>query len=55
MGRHERVRKAVRRCAEDLQEEVPRGREEELMLTALEEAMMWAKAGIARDHSSGLR
>lgn len=51
---HERVRKTVRRCAEDLLEDVPPGRERSLVLTKLEEAMMWANAGIARGHASGL-
>lgn len=52
--RHERVRKTVRRCAEDLLEDVPPGRERSVVLTKLEEAMMWANAGIARSHASGL-
>lgn len=45
------VREAVFACGEALLSEVPEssGRERALALTKLEEAMMWAIAGIARD------
>lgn len=45
---HEAVRGLVKAVALQLVEVVPVGRERSLMLTHLEEAMMWANAGIAR-------
>lgn len=45
---HDSVRTSLHGCAEDLRELVPPGRELALALTALEEAMMWGNAGVAR-------
>lgn len=45
---HEQVRHALRIAAEALTELIPAGREHALVLTKLEEAMMWANAAIAR-------
>lgn len=47
-NRHAMVRAACKAAADRLIEEVPEGRELSLALTKLEEAMMWANAGIAR-------
>jgi len=47
--KHDRVRRLCKALAHELAIEVPQGREQSLMLTALEEAMMWANAGIARN------
>lgn len=46
---HDATRTLVRELAEDLTSIVPDGRHRSLMLTALQEAMMWANAGIACD------
>lgn len=45
---HETVRAECRALASRLVELVPPGREASLAITAVEEAMMWANAGIAR-------
>lgn len=45
---HDSVRESVHGCAQDLCELVPPGRELSCVLTALEEAMMWGNAGVAR-------
>lgn len=45
---HGSVRQACRRLADQINEQVPAGREQALALTAIEEAMFWANAGIAR-------
>lgn len=45
---HRRIRTAMRHSASIVQILVPQGREHALALTKLEEAMMWANAGIAR-------
>jgi hypothetical protein len=45
---HEQVRNVLKTAAHYLAANVPPGRENSLMLTALEEAMFWANAGIAR-------
>ncbi len=47
--KHDRIRRMCRSLAHELAIEVPEGREQSLMLTKLEEAMMWANAGIARE------
>lgn len=47
--KHEIVRHVMKECAELLVGHVPPGRELSLAITALEEAMMWANAGIARN------
>jgi hypothetical protein len=44
----EEVRERCRRLAHFINDVVPMGREQALALTKLEEAMMWANAGIAR-------
>lgn len=46
--KHDAVRKHAKYIAEALVALVPPGRELALAITALEEAMMWANAGIAR-------
>lgn len=46
--RHEEVRSLLGNVAITLTDWVPKGREQSLMLTKLEEAMMWANAAIAR-------
>lgn len=46
---HELVRETMLRAAQIIAEKVPDGRELSLAVTKLEEAMMWANAGIARD------
>lgn len=48
---HETVRSAFLRHSENMFRLVPPSRERSLMLTALEEASMWANAGIARNLS----
>lgn len=47
--KHELVRRLLRESAQVLVEKVPPGRELALALTHLEDAMMWANAGIARN------
>lgn len=50
---HTSVRQTMHRAAELVVERVPAGREQSLAVTALEEAMMWANAGIARARPAG--
>lgn len=45
---HTSIRQAFRRLADEVVARVPAGREQALAVTALEEAMFWANAGIAR-------
>lgn len=45
---HEQVREVTAECAKRLVDLCPEGRELSLALTAMEEAMMWANAAIAR-------
>ncbi|MGC5398070.1 DUF7681 family protein [Streptomyces sp. DT20] len=45
---HTSVRQACRRLADQINEQVPAGREQALALTAVEQAMFWANAAIAR-------
>jgi hypothetical protein len=47
---HERARAVCRQAADDLLDLIPEsaGREAALVVTHLEDAMMWANAGIAR-------
>jgi hypothetical protein len=45
--RHEEVRKSFKALAHRMTQVVPAGRQQSLMLTALQEAAMWANAGIA--------
>ena len=45
---HERVRGLCLNLAEEIDGLVPGGREKALAITKIEEAMMWANAGIAR-------
>lgn len=47
---HARIRSACFGAAMVVVEKVPAGRERAIALTKLEEAMMWANAGIARNH-----
>lgn len=50
-GKHQVVRVWFAGIATDLVDLVPDGREQSLMITALEEASMWANAGIARNEA----
>ena len=50
--RHERWRDKVKALAHEAHFEIPAGRELAVVLTKLEEAMMWGNAGIARNHPS---
>lgn len=45
---HERLREGARRYAELICDLVPPGREQSLAITALEETLFWANAGVAR-------
>lgn len=47
--KHERVRRLAGQFANAIIDEVPAGRHQTLALTAIQEAMMWANAGIAID------
>lgn len=46
---HTSIRQILRRAADDINERVPDGREKAVAMTKLEEAMMWANAGLARN------
>lgn len=50
--RHEDARFACFQAAMKLNELLPEGREKALVLTKLEEAMMWANAAIAREDTT---
>lgn len=50
--RHEMIRAEIKHTAYRVRQMVPQGREQSLALTKLEEAMMWANAGIARGISA---
>jgi hypothetical protein len=45
---HESAREAFRQLAHEMNETLPDGREKSLVLTALEEGLMWANAALAR-------
>lgn len=47
--RHEALAEAFADLIEKVQELVPEGRERALTITKLEEAKMWASAGVARN------
>lgn len=47
--RHERLTNVFQTVAEVVRDVVPPGREQSLVLTKLEEAKMWASAGVARN------
>lgn len=49
ISKHEFVRQVTMDCANNLIDVCPLSRELSLALTAMEEAMMWANAAIARD------
>ncbi len=49
---HDEIRESIKEAAEDVMRVVPAGRERSLALTKLEEAMMWANAGLARGLSA---
>jgi hypothetical protein len=51
-SKHERVRDISKQYADFLNSWVPPGRELSLAITKIEEAMMWANAGIARDQDA---
>lgn len=46
---HEQIRESCRLLAFQLKALVPEGREQSIAITKIEEAMMWANAGIARN------
>jgi hypothetical protein len=46
--KHDAVRKLIERASVELLEHVPAGREQATALTKLQEAGMWANAGVAR-------
>lgn len=48
VAQHEQVRAILRGAAEQLAEVLPAGREAALAFTHLEDALMWANAGVAR-------
>jgi hypothetical protein len=50
---HTSVRASIGRLAEQLDGDLPNGREKALALTKLEEAMFWANAAIARANTDG--
>jgi hypothetical protein len=47
---HTSIRELCRQVALRINEQVPEGREKSLAITRLEEAMMWANAGLARNN-----
>lgn len=49
---HTSVRQACRRTADHINEVCPDGREKSLALTALEEAMFWGNAALARQRTT---
>lgn len=51
---HTSIRECLHGQAKMLAEVLPAGREQALALTKLEEAMFWANAAIARNHSAVL-
>ena len=53
--RHERWRQAVKTAMAEAMRHLPPGREAALVLTALEEALMWGNAAIARPPAPTLR
>ena len=54
-ARHDRVRAQAKRFAESLVAVVPASRELATAITHIEEAMMWASAGITRHDDDGER
>lgn len=50
IDKHETLREATKALALMYLELVPGGREQSLALTKLEEAVMWANAGVARNN-----
>lgn len=52
--RHQRVRDYFKQAAEHMDEELDDGREKALVITALEEAMFWANASIAREMNAAV-
>jgi hypothetical protein len=47
--KHNATRTSMYYAAQELQRELPEGREKALAMTKLEEAMFWANAAIARN------
>ena len=47
--RYEHLREVGKKLAQDIMSMTPESREQSLALTKLEEAIMWANAGIARN------
>jgi hypothetical protein len=48
-AKHEAIRENAKKLAYLIDEQVPNSREKSLAMTKLEEAVMWANAGIARN------
>lgn len=48
-SKHEQIRLALKNAALFIQDNVPDCREKSLAITKLEEAMLWANAGLARN------
>lgn len=46
---YEAIREKAKELAELIDKKVPNGREKALAMTNLEQAVMWANAGVARD------
>ena len=46
---HANIRRVINETISNFNNNVPEGREKDLAITKLEEAMMWANAGIARN------
>jgi hypothetical protein len=53
--RHEELRAAIKEVMYEVASLTPKGREQSLSLTALEEAMFWGNAAIARTDVNGVR
>lgn len=46
---YEQIREKAKELAELIDEKVPKSREQSLAMTNLEQAVMWANAGVARN------
>lgn len=50
---HSSMREACKQTALRINDALPDGREKSLAITHLEDAMMWANAGLARNNTEG--
>jgi len=55
VGKHQDIRSAAHQLADVIDDYLPDSREKSLAVTAVEEAMFWANAGIARMDHNGER